>query len=158
MRNAHTISATIVLALVTGTAASSALAQPLPENNSALDQYVASLPEPGGKRPVGFETDEKAAPLSRAIRRQLASTPNGDALQRVATSVALGAPARSESDASGPRIGRGSGNVFAPVFDDDTGSPVSAVAKSTVAPLILAALALALGALLLLPRVRSHAE
>jgi hypothetical protein len=64
---------------------------PLPENLTAADQYVESVPTGEGSRPAdrGPGGSAAAAPLPSDVKRKL---PEGGELERVATSPALGAP------------------------------------------------------------------
>jgi hypothetical protein len=156
MRTAHGISATLTSLLLLGAVPSAALADHLPDDNAALDQYVASLPEPDGDRPVGLENGPKAEPLPRSVVRELAAAPGGDTLEQVATSVALGAPerqpARGSSRSSGSSaepgavVEPGTAPLTAAVVEPDE-DPVPAVLGSTegIAAVILLALSLAAG-------------
>lgn len=145
MRTLHRISATLASLLLLGAAPSAALADHLPDDNSALHQYVASLPEPDGERPVGLNDGAKAQPLPRSVARELASAPDGDALAQVATSVALGAPERRPGDGR-TQSGTRESAVPAAVIEPDEGS-ASTVLGSTegIFALILLAISLAVG-------------
>jgi hypothetical protein len=126
------------------------LAAHLPDDNAALDQYVASLPEPDGDRPVELSGGGKAEPLPRAVVRKLAASPDGDALEQVATSVALGAPEKRAGDAAssdrtppadGAQPGPSAKAVPAAVVEPDE-APVSTVlgsAEGIIALIVLAA-------------------
>ena len=149
MRTVHRTSATLASLLLLGAAPSVALAEHLPDDNAALDQYVASLPEPDGNRPVGLNDGAKAEPLPRPVVRKLAASPDGDALQEVATSVALGAPEKQSGDAEPPDRTQPSSDataVPAAVVEPDE-APVSTVLGSAegILALILLAVSLAVG-------------
>jgi hypothetical protein len=74
----------------------------------AVDQYVESVPGPGGDRPAGSEPQPGGAALPPAVREQIRSEGGDDAaaLTNVASSPALGAPKpsrrASESGAARP--------------------------------------------------------
>jgi hypothetical protein len=142
MRAIHRISATLASLALLGAAPSAALAHHLPDDNAALQQYVASLPEPDGNRPVGLDDGTKAEPLPRSVVRRLAAAPGGDALEQVATSVALGAPEQRPGTQTVP----GTKPVPAAVVEPDEAS-VSTVLGSTegIIALILLVVSLAVG-------------
>ena len=145
----HRLSAaTIATAAALAVSAPSAVAQYLPDDNSAFDQYVASLPEPGGDRPVGTDDASPGRPLPRDVSRRLASTAGGRALRDVATSPALGAP-RADRAGSG-RVARPPAlkRIVRPVADEEGPSMAGAVIGSGpgVLTLLLLAGVLAAGA------------
>ena len=138
----HRLSAaTIATGVALAAPAPSAVGQYLPDDHSAFDQYVASLPEPGGNRPVGTGEETRGRPLPPDVSRRLASTPGGSALREVATSPALGAPradrARSRRAARPPALKR----IVRPVAEEDGPSMTSAVIGSGPGVLTLVLLA-----------------
>jgi hypothetical protein len=155
----HRLAAALSTAAVAGLLACPvAGAQELPDDNSALDQYVASLPEPGGKRPAGRDDGPgKGLPLPPVVNRQLASAEDGDALREVATSPALGAPA---AGGGGIVDGRGTAAIIRPVSDDTGPGMLSAVAGTTagspVGAVLLALLLAGGGAAIALRRRREE--
>jgi hypothetical protein len=149
MRPVHRTSATLASLLVFAAVPSVALADHLPDDNAALDQYVASLPEPDGDRPVDLNEGGNAKPLPRSVVRTLAAAPDGDALEEVATSVALGAPEEKPGDAGAPdraQPGPAARAVPAAAVKPDE-APVSTVLGSAegIIALILLAISLAVG-------------
>lgn len=135
MRTAHRVAATIATAILAGTLATPASAQSFPDDNSALDQYVASLPEPGGKRAPGQDERGRGGPLAEAVERRLASSGDGDVLREVATSPDLGAP--SAADELAPRALPLRPARLALVTDEDRPGMLSALAGSAIGILAL---------------------
>ena len=137
--------------------APSAVAQYLPDDNSAFDQYVASLPEPGGNRPVGAGDESRGRPLPPDVSRRLAAAPDGSVLRQVATSAGLGAP-RVDPAASGkeerPPALEG---IVRPAADEEGPTMADAVIASGPGALTLALLAGALAAAGFLHRRRRPA-
>lgn len=152
----HRLSAaTIATGVALAAPAPSADAQYLPDDNAAFDQYVASLPEPGGNRPVGGGGESRGRPLPPDVSRRLGSTPDGSTLRTVATSPALGAPRidppTSRKAARPPALE----GIVRPVTDDDGPGMAGAVVASGPGVLTLALLAGALAAAGFLHRRRS---
>ena len=91
----------ILLVLLAAAGTANAQTAPLPEDFSAADQYVESVPTSGGPKPAETERREKEkgeqgdlqpAPVPAAVNEL-----DGE-LKEVATSLSLGAPERGLSD------------------------------------------------------------
>jgi hypothetical protein len=100
----------------------------LPDDPSAVDQYVEDVPVGGGKAYPGMSQPSKAS-LPQGVTQQIASEGGSDAplLTEIATSSAYGAPQKRLAK---PRSGASSGDGEPAAGDD--GEPSSGVLSTAV--------------------------